>query len=104
VVDRVTTREAFDRLDIMRRTADGFEIAEKDLEIRGPGEFIGTRQSGVPEFMFANIVRDRDLLEAARREAEFYVRSFQRGDPASEAEMRRLVELWKGRFGLFEVG
>ena len=104
LVDRVTTQDAFERLDIMRRSADGFEIAEKDLEIRGPGEFVGTRQSGVPEFMFANIVRDRDLLESARREAELYVRSFRKGDPASESEMRRLVALWREKYGLFEVG
>ena len=61
---------AHQRLDIMCKSTDGFEIAEKDLEIRGPGEFIGTRQSGLPDFWFANIVRDRKLLESAREEAQ----------------------------------
>ncbi|HLV00221.1 MAG TPA: ATP-dependent DNA helicase RecG, partial [Acidobacteriota bacterium] len=49
MVDRVRSREAYERLDIMRRSSDGFRIAEKDLEIRGPGEFVGTRQSGMPQ-------------------------------------------------------
>jgi len=53
----------------MVRTNDGFEIAEKDLELRGPGEFMGTRQSGLPEFRTAHLIRDSDLLPAARREA-----------------------------------
>ena len=61
--------EAHQRLDIMCKSTDGFEIAEKDLEIRGPGELIGTRQSGLPGFWFADIVRDHKLLESAREEA-----------------------------------
>ena len=61
--------EAHQRLEIMCKSTDGFEIAEKDLEIRGPGELIGTRQSGLPGFWFADIVRDHKLLESAREEA-----------------------------------
>src|SRR4029077_21175998 len=57
------------RLDAMVRTSDGFEIAELDLELRGPGEFFGTRQAGLPSFLVANLVRDRQILEAAKREA-----------------------------------
>lgn len=57
------------RLDIMVRTNNGFDIAEEDLNIRGPGEFFGTRQSGLPELKNANILRDVKILEAARREA-----------------------------------
>ena len=57
----------------MEETNDGFKIAEKDLEIRGPGEVMGTRQAGLPEFRVANLVRDLDLLQAAREEAEGYV-------------------------------
>lgn len=64
------TREARARLSIMEETNDGFLIAEKDLEIRGPGEVMGTRQSGVPTFRLANLIRDQRLLELARREAE----------------------------------
>ena len=57
------------RLDAMVRTTDGFQIAELDLELRGPGEFFGTRQAGMPSFQVANLIRDRELLEAAKREA-----------------------------------
>ena len=53
----------------MGRTNNGFEIAEEDLSIRGPGEFFGTRQSGLPELKVANILRDAKVLEIARREA-----------------------------------
>src|SRR5205807_2464889 len=57
------------RLDAMVRTSDGFQIAELDLELRGPGEFFGTRQAAMPSFQVANLIRDRELLEAAKREA-----------------------------------
>jgi ATP-dependent DNA helicase RecG len=67
------TDVARERLGIMEETNDGFKIAEKDLEIRGPGELMGTRQAGLPEFRLANLVRDLDILKAARQEAEFYV-------------------------------
>jgi ATP-dependent DNA helicase RecG len=66
------TDVARERLGIMEETNDGFKIAEKDLEIRGPGELMGTRQAGLPEFRIANLVRDLDILQAARREAEIY--------------------------------
>ena len=58
------------RLEAMKESQDGFYIAEKDLEIRGPGDFLGTRQSGLPELKVANIVRDIKVLEIARREAQ----------------------------------
>jgi ATP-dependent DNA helicase RecG len=67
------TEVARERLGIMEETNDGFKIAEKDLEIRGPGEIMGTRQAGLPEFRIANLVRDLDILQAARKEAEFYI-------------------------------
>ena len=67
------TEVARERLGIMEETNDGFKIAEKDLEIRGPGEVMGTRQAGLPEFRVANLVRDLDILQEARKEAEFYV-------------------------------
>lgn len=66
------TEVARERLGIMEETNDGFKIAEKDLEIRGPGEVMGTRQAGLPEFRIANLVRDLEILQAARQEAEFY--------------------------------
>ncbi len=58
-----------ERLETMERTQDGFEIAEKDLQIRGPGEFFGTRQTGIPEFKVADLIEDEDLLQSAREEA-----------------------------------
>ena len=67
------TEVARERLGIMEETNDGFKIAEKDLEIRGPGEIMGTRQAGLPEFQVANLVRDLDILQAARKEAALYV-------------------------------
>ncbi|MDX6530626.1 MAG: ATP-dependent helicase RecG [Blastocatellia bacterium] len=67
------TEVARERLGIMEETNDGFKIAEKDLEIRGPGEVLGTRQAGLPEFRVANLVRDLDILQDARKEAEFYI-------------------------------
>jgi ATP-dependent DNA helicase RecG len=67
------TAVAEERLGIMAKTTDGFVIAEKDLEIRGPGELLGTRQSGLPELRIGNLVRDRELLQIAKREAEFYL-------------------------------
>jgi len=65
------TAVARERLGIMEQTSDGFRIAEKDLEIRGPGEVMGTRQHGIPAFRIGNIVRDQPLLEAAKREVDY---------------------------------
>ena len=67
------TEEGERRLDAMVRSNDGFQIAELDLELRGPGEFFGTKQAGIPSFRVANIIRDRQLLEAAKREAAFVI-------------------------------
>jgi ATP-dependent DNA helicase RecG len=102
VADRVGSDDAWKRLDIMRRTQDGFVIAERDLELRGPGEFVGTRQSGLPEFQVGNLVRDRDLLEAARREAEAFVAALPAG--GGTAQVNALLADWRRRYGLFTVG
>ncbi len=67
------TAVAKERLGIMEQTSDGFKIAEKDLEIRGQGEILGTRQSGIQNFRIGNIVRDLDILITARKEAELYL-------------------------------
>jgi ATP-dependent DNA helicase RecG len=59
-----------ERLQILLETQDGFRIAQRDLELRGPGEFFGTRQSGVPQFQVADLVRDRELLVRCREAAD----------------------------------
>ena len=88
------------------RTTDGFEIAELDLELRGPGEFFGTRQAGMPSFRVANLLRDRELLEVAKREAAALVADSSPG--VSREDVRRVMEHlkshWQRRYGLVEVG
>ncbi len=100
------TPEAEQRLDTMVRTQDGFEIAEKDLELRGPGEFFGTKQAGMPSLRVANIIRDRELLEAAKREARAVLAGPNKD--ISQEEMQRAVRYlrshWNRRYGLVEVG
>ncbi|MCK4851181.1 MAG: DNA helicase RecG, partial [Phycisphaerae bacterium] len=66
---RPTTDDAQRRLDIFAATSDGFRIAEEDLRIRGPGEFFGTRQHGLPQLRVADIIEDMDLLRLARKDA-----------------------------------
>ena len=80
----------------MTQTHDGFEIAEEDLELRGPGEFFGTRQHGIPELKFGNIIKDFDIMEDARREAFFLVAS----DPTlSDTRNYLIKENVRGKFG-----
>jgi ATP-dependent DNA helicase RecG len=99
------SEEAHERLDAMVRTQNGFEIAELDLQQRGPGEFFGTRQAGMPNFRVANLLRDRDLLEAARKEAGYVLSN---PTDVSKAELDRAVthlrSHWNRRYGLVEVG
>jgi ATP-dependent DNA helicase RecG len=89
------------RLDVMVATEDGFAIAEKDLEIRGPGDFFGTRQWGMPTFRVAHLLRDRDLLERARTEAFRLV-----DEGALPTPLARFLDEggWERRFGLARVG
>jgi ATP-dependent DNA helicase RecG len=95
------TAEARERLAIMEETSDGFKVAEKDLEIRGPGEVMGTRQSGVPTFRVGNIVRDYALLEVAKREADYMLTARR-----NSRETARIVEIVRRqpKFGLAAVG
>lgn len=65
--DEKANGESIDRLRVFAATRDGFEVAERDLQLRGPGEFLGTKQSGIPRFHFGNIVRDHELMERARQ-------------------------------------
>jgi len=103
---------AEERLNAMVRTQDGFELAELDLTMRGPGEFFGTRQAGLPDFRVANLLRDRKLLELAKMEAARFANA-----PAPDREAQseiteaerarvwsRLKEAWQRRYGLVEAG
>ncbi len=94
------------RLDAMVRTNDGFQIAELDLELRGPGEFFGTRQAGLPNFLVANLIRDRQILEAAKREAAAVMAG--PDTEISQQEIDRALQhmrtRWQNTYGLVEVG
>jgi ATP-dependent DNA helicase RecG len=97
--------EGEQRLNKMVETNNGFEIAEMDLQLRGPGEFFGTRQAGMPNFRVANLLRDRDLLELAKKEACALLDG--QTDIPAEDKSRTLVHLrtsWQRRYGLVEVG
>jgi ATP-dependent DNA helicase RecG len=97
-----------ERLNAMVRTQDGFELAELDLAMRGPGEFFGTRQAGLPDFRVANLVRDRQLLELAKQEAARFANAKSGEGEGTEAERTRvwarLKEAWQRRYGLVEAG
>ncbi len=99
------SEQAEARLDAMVRTQNGFELAELDLQQRGPGEFFGTRQAGMPEFRVANLLRDRAILELAKTEAAHFA---QQPDPAISREeldavWARLKQQWQRRYGLVEA-
>jgi ATP-dependent DNA helicase RecG len=103
------TPEAEERLSVMEATEDGFKIAEKDLELRGPGELTGTRQTGLPDLKIANIVRDREILELAR-EGAFRIVSEMDAEEAegragpNQALVRHVRRAWAGRLGLAATG
>ena len=92
--------EARGRLKAMTETTDGFEIAEKDLQLRGPGDLFGTRQAGLPTFRLVDLIRDRDLLDLAQREAAAWIET----TAPTPAAVERLVQNWESRFRLIEVG
>jgi ATP-dependent DNA helicase RecG len=94
------TDDARERLKAMADTSDGFAIAERDLELRGPGDFFGTRQSGLPKLRTGDLVRDRDTMEAAHREARALV-----DEGGLSGELLQFVQRrWQDQFGLIEVG
>jgi ATP-dependent DNA helicase RecG len=105
IVHHHGSEDARRRLRIMEKTNDGFKIAEEDLSIRGPGEFMGIRQSGLPDFRLANIVRDAKLLTDARKEAFRLIAD----DPCLERPehdllKKVLMRRWKGRLELARTG
>ena len=91
------------RIRTLVESTDGFYISEMDLKLRGPGEFFGTKQSGLPALRVANILRDGEILEIARREAVSFI-----ARPPSEEDLRRAVtyirDHWQRRYGLVTVG
>jgi ATP-dependent DNA helicase RecG len=105
IADARNSPEAQRRLEIMCETNDGFRIAEVDLELRGPGEMIGTRQSGIPAFKYANLIRDRKALEIARTEAERFLQILRThtDDDCHRAELQ-IRQQWKDHFGTAMTG
>jgi ATP-dependent DNA helicase RecG len=105
VADCHPQSDAATRLRVVEACADGFQIAEADLRMRGPGEFLGTRQAGLPDFHVANLVRDTKILEEARREVEVWLEK----DPRLRSEPSRqilqvLANRWEGKLELGEIG
>ena len=94
------TDDARERLKAMASTTDGFVIAERDLELRGPGDFFGTRQSGLPALRTGDLVRDRDIMEEAHREARRIVDD----GGLTPALLEYVQRKWQDQFGLIEVG
>ena len=97
--------EAEARLDALVATTNGFELAEIDLAQRGPGEFFGTRQAGLPDLRVASLTRDRELLELAKAEAARFAAGPDAGTerPEIEAVWARLKQQWQRRYGLVEA-
>jgi len=99
------TEEAERRIQVMCETTDGFRIAEEDLRLRGPGEFFGTRQHGMPELAIGNIVEDYDLLRLARNEAlEWIEKDPDLSGEASQPVRRALAKRFRDTLRLIEVG
>jgi ATP-dependent DNA helicase RecG len=94
---------ARERIRTMVESSDGFYIAEMDMKLRGPGEFFGTRQSGLPALQIGNILRDADILEVARNQAASFV-----AHPPSDEQLRRAIAFirdhWQRRYGLVQIG
>lgn len=105
LTQKIGSEDARKRLRIMEQTNDGFRIAEEDLAIRGPGEFMGTRQSGLPDFRIANIVRDGRILGEARADAFGLVEEDPRLERPDHRPLREvLLQRWGGRLELAKTG
>ncbi|HJO37212.1 MAG: ATP-dependent DNA helicase RecG [Vicinamibacterales bacterium] len=98
--DRAVSRAGKARLKAVTESTDGFVLAEKDLELRGPGDFFGTRQSGIPTLRVGDLLRDQSIMEQARTEAERWLAS----GPAAAALVELVESTWAQRFKLVGVG
>ena len=99
------TQESQERLKIMTKTCDGFQIAETDFRLRGPGEFFGTRQHGLPELRISNLVRDFAILKQARDDAFQIVSEDPRlASPAHQKIKQKTRETFRDRLELIDVG
>ena len=97
--------DSYQRIQAMIRTNNGFQIAEADLNIRGPGEFFGTRQSGIPNFKIANIIHDASLLEAAKKEAESLIKADPKLEVYDHQLLRRMLQKhWRDNLEIASVG
>lgn len=100
-----TSAVSNERLKIMTRTNDGFKIAEMDFRLRGPGEFFGTRQHGLPELRISDLIKDFSILKKARSDAFELVSQDPQLTPDTHIRMReRVLETFKGRFELVNIG
>jgi ATP-dependent DNA helicase RecG len=88
------------RLDALVETTDGFVIAERDLMLRGPGDFFGTRQSGLPTLRVGDLIRDHALMESAREDALKWLER----EPSAARLVESMSAGWATRFGLVDVG
>jgi ATP-dependent DNA helicase RecG len=103
LVTEKMNESARERIRAMVDSNDGFVIAEMDLKLRGPGEFFGTKQSGLPELRIANILRDGEILEIARREAVPFVENPPSRESLADA-VAHIRDHWQRRYGLVQVG
>jgi ATP-dependent DNA helicase RecG len=88
------------RLAALAETNDGFAIAQRDLDLRGPGDFFGTRQAGMPTLRTGDLLRDHSLMEQARDEAVRYLEA----GTAAPHDVEALRQSWPARFGLMDIG
>lgn len=102
---KVGSLDTYQRLKVMEDTNDGFKIAEEDLKLRGPGDFLGTRQSGLPDFRVANLLTDASILQKAQDESFNIIKNDPDLSMPEHAVLKELIKArWRGRMELAEIG